>query len=259
MRVFRAIYTIWLRDVLKFFRERYRMMGILAQPVLFLALIGTGLSTAFHMPLAPEGFDYLMFMYPGIVAMAVLFTGIFSGLSVVWDKEFGFLKEVLVAPVPRWTVAVGKAMGGSTVAMSQGVILLIIAPIIGIHLPIPAVLKLTLILFLIAFAVTSMGITIASRMESTEGFQMIVNFLVLPLFFLSGAVFPLLGVAIWIEYLMMINPLTYGVDALRNVMYAGTPAEENFVHFPLAMDLLVIGGLAVIFILIAAMAFNKQD
>jgi ABC-2 type transport system permease protein len=255
MRALKAVYTIWLRDVLRFVRERTRIVGTLGQPLLYLLIVGTGLSASFRLPQAPEGFSYLQFMYPGILGMSVLFTSVFSGLSIVWDREFGFLKEVLVAPVPRWSVAVGKALGGSTVAMIQGSILLLLAPLVGISLSILTILKVFVVLFVIAFSLTSLGITIASRMESMEGFQMVMNFLVMPLFFLSGALFPLAGVAPWMEILMRLDPLTYGVDALRNIIFGG----DYMVVFPLALDLAVIGFMAIIFIFIGARAFNKQE
>ncbi len=259
MRSMKAVYTIWLRDVLRFMRERSRIVGTLAQPLLYLLIVGTGLSAAFRLPQAPEGFSYLQFMYPGILGMSVLFTSVFSGLSIVWDREFGFLKEVLVAPVPRWSVAVGKALGGSTVAMIQGAVLLLLAPLVGISLTFITILKVFLVLFIIAFSLTSLGITIASRMESMEGFQMIMNFLVMPLFFLSGALFPLKGVAPWMETLMKIDPLTYGVDALRNIIFANNDQGRLFVNFSLSLDLTVICLMALVFIFLGARAFNRQE
>jgi len=191
--------------------------------------------------------------------MAVLFTSIFSAVSIVWDREFGFLKEVLVAPVPRWTVAVGKALGGSTVAVMQGAVFLLLAPLIGVALSPLMVLKLTGVLLAMAFAITSLGITIASRMETMEGFQMIMNFLIMPLFFLSGAMFPLRGVAPWMETLMRLDPLTYGVDALRNIMYGDTPLRDFLVQFSLGLDLLVVAAMALLFIGTGALAFNRQE
>lgn len=259
MRVAKAIYTIWLRDVIRFYREKPRILGMLGQPLLYLLIIGTGLSYSFRMAAAPQGFNYLEFMYPGIIGMSVLFTSVFSAISIVWDREFGFLKEVLVAPVPRWSVAIGKALGGSTIAMLQAAILLLLAPVIGIKLGPLMVLKLLAVLFLIAFSLTSLGITVASRMETMEGFQMVMNFLVLPLFFLSGAMFPMRGMPPWLETLMRLDPLTYGVDALRNIMFATSPARELLVQFPLSTDLAVVAAMSLVFITSGTLAFNRSE
>ncbi|SFQ95160.1 ABC transporter permease [Desulfoscipio geothermicus] len=259
MRYLRGIYIIWLREVIRFFREKTRIVGMLGQPLLYLLIVGNGLAATFKVPDAPPGFSYVQFMYPGILGMAVLFTSIYSAISIVWDREFGFLKEVLVAPVPRWTVAVGKALGGSTVAVMQGTIFILLAPLIGVALSPLMVLKLMGVLLVMAFAITSLGITIASRMETMEGFQMIMNFLIMPLFFLSGAMFPLRGVAPWMETLMRLDPLTYGVDALRNIMYGDTPLRDFLVQFSLGLDLLVVAAMALLFVGTGALAFNRQD
>lgn len=259
IKALRAIYTIWLRDIIRFFRERTRILGMLGQPLMYLLIVGNGLAATFRLPDQPPGFSYMEFMYPGIIGMSVLFTAIFSAISIVWDREFGFLKEVLVAPVPRWAVAIGKALGGSTIAMFQGSILLLFAPLVGVQLSLPLIIKLLGVLFLIAFSLTSLGITIASRMETMEGFQMMMNFIVMPLFFLSGAMFPLQGVPPWMEKLMRLDPLTYGVDALRNIMYAGSPARELLIQFPLSTDMAVVLGMSLLFITTGTLAFNKTE
>jgi len=259
MRAAKAIYIIWLRDVIRFYREKPRILGMLGQPLLYLLIIGNGLSYSFRMASAPQSFNYLEFMYPGIIGMSVLFTSVFSAISIVWDREFGFLKEVLVAPVPRWSVAIGKALGGSTIALLQAAILLLLAPVIGIKLGLVVVLKLLGMLFLIAFSLTSLGITVASRMETMEGFQIVMNFLVLPLFFLSGAMFPMKGMPPWLETLMRLDPLTYGVDALRNIMFADSPAREFMVQFPLSTDLAVVAAMSLAFITAGTLAFNRSE
>ncbi|MFZ5649574.1 MAG: ABC transporter permease [Bacillota bacterium] len=259
MRAVKAIYTIWLRDIIRFYRERARIVGMLGQPMLYLLIMGTGLSASFRVASAPAGFSYLEFIYPGIIGMSVLFTSVYSAISIVWDREFGFLKEVLVAPVPRWSVAIGKALGGSTIAMIQASILLLFAPFIGINLGLLMVVKLLAVLFLIAFSLTSLGIIVASRMETMEGFQVFMNFLVMPLFFLSGAMFPMHNVPGWLELLMKLDPLTYGVDALRNIMFASSPAREFLVQFPIATDLAVVAAMSVVFITAGAAAFNRVE
>lgn len=259
MRALKAIYTIWLRDVIRFYRERTRIVGMLGQPLLYLLIVGTGLSASFRMSFAPQGFSYLEFMYPGIIGMTVLFTSVFSAISIVWDREFGFLKEVLVAPVPRWSVAIGKALGGSTIAMFQASILLLLAPLIGVKLGPVMILQLMGMLFLIAFSLTSLGITIASRMETMEGFQMIMNFLIMPLFFLSGAMFPMKNVPPWMVALMKIDPLTYGVDALRNIIFAASPARDFLIQFSMGTDLAVVAAMSLLFITAGTLAFNKIE
>jgi len=257
--ILKAVYIIWLRDVIRFYREKARIVGMLGQPLLYLLIMGTGLSASFRMPSAPAGFNYLEFMYPGIIGMTVLFTSVFSAISIVWDREFGFLREVLVAPVPRWTVAIGKALGGSTIAMLQASILILVAPLIGVGIGPLMVLKLMGMLFLIAFSLTSLGITIAAKMETMEGFQMIMNFLVMPLFFLSGALFPLRGVPAWMETLMKADPLTYGVDALRHIMYAASPARDYLIQFSFSTDLAVVCAMSLIFITVGTVAFNRSE
>lgn len=260
MPALRAIYTIWLRDLIRFAREKSRIISMLGQPLLYLLIVGNGMSATFQLSAARvEGFNYLLFMYPGIIGMSVLFTSIFSAISIVWDREFGFLKEVLVAPVPRWSVAVGKALGGSTIAMLQGSILLLLAPFLGLKMSFAQLLALLAVLFLIAFSLTSLGITIASRMETMEGFQMMMNFLVMPLFFLSGAMFPLKGLPAWMDKVMHLDPLTYGVDALRHIMYGQMPALKTLTRFSLPHDLLVVAAMATVLLSLGTISFSRQN
>src|SRR5690348_6362320 len=217
MRALRAVYIIWLREFKVLLREWSRLVAMIGQPLLYLFIVGKGISHGMSLN-AAGNIDYLRFMYPGIIGMSVLFTSMFSGMSIIWDREFGFLKEVLVAPVPRWAVAVGKVLGGATIAVVQSIILIVVAPLAGIY-PSPwMVVQLLLLCFLISVAMTSLGTAIAARMRSMQSFQMIMNFLVMPLYFLSGAMFPLASAPKWMQTLMMLDPLTYGVDALRNVV-----------------------------------------
>src|SRR6516164_1680445 len=176
-----VIYTIWLREFKAFIRERSRIIGMIGQPLLYLLIVGQGIASGLSLNNAP-GMGYLLFMYPGILGMSVLFTSMFSGISIIWDREFGFLKEVLVAPVPRWAVAVGKILGGATVAMAQAVILIALAPFIGVSLSVIVVLKMLAVCFLISMAITGLGVFIAVPMRSMQGFQMVMNFLVMPLY-----------------------------------------------------------------------------
>src|SRR5439155_2983803 len=174
-----VIYVIWLREAKNFMRERSRIIAMLSQPLIYLLIVGQGIASGLSLNQAP-GMGYLLFMYPGIIGMSVLFTSIVSGISIIWDREFGFLKEVLVAPVPRWGVAVGKILGGATVAMIQSMILILLAPIVGVSISPVIFLELLLLAFLISFAVTSLAVIIAARMQSMQGYGMIMNFLVMP-------------------------------------------------------------------------------
>ena len=230
----RAIYIIWYRDVLRFWRDRLRLVASLAQPLLFLIVFGTGLSSALQGAGggfgggagAPAGFTYAQFIFPGIIGMSVLFSAIFGAMSIVWDREFGFLKEVLVAPIDRSAVAIGKALGGATQAMVQGLVLLVLAPLVGVKLTVLSVVELLPLVFVLAFALSSMGVALASRMRSMQGFQVVMNFLMMPMFFLSGALFPLSGLPDWMAVLTRIDPASYGMDPLRRVVLegAGIPA-----------------------------------
>jgi ABC-2 type transport system permease protein len=257
----KAIYTIWLRDVLRFSRDRSRILASLGQPLLFLFVFGGGLSPAMA-PLGGGHIDFIQFMFPGILAMAVLFTSIFSAVSIVWDREFGFLKEVMVAPVSRVAVALGKVAGGSTVALFQGVLVMIFAPLLGIKLGVDQLAMLIGLMLLLAVVMTSLGILIAARQKTMEGFHTIMNFVMLPMFFLSGAFFPLTGVPLWMDLLAKVNPVTYGVDPLRQVALQGSLPEEfmSLVRLnPLAMDVVVMLGFGLIFLAPAVVLFSRRD
>jgi ABC-2 type transport system permease protein len=223
----RAIYIIWYRDLLRYWRDRSRLIASFAQPLLFLIVFGTGLSSALSG--AGGGFggagvtggatdvSYTQFIYPGIIGMAVLFSAIFGAMSIVWDREFGFLKEVLVAPIDRSAVAIGKSLGGATQAMIQGLVLLVLAPVVGVKLTLGIVIALIPLTFVLAFALSSLGVAIASRMRSMQGFQVVMNFLMMPIFFLSGSLFPLQGLPDWMTVLTRIDPAAYGMDPLRRI------------------------------------------
>jgi ABC-2 type transport system permease protein len=229
----RAIYIIWYRDVLRYWRDRMRLVASLAQPLLFLIVFGTGLSSSLRGiggglgNGAGPSINYVQFIFPGIIGMAVLFTSIFSAMSIVWDREFGFLKEVLVAPIDRSAIAVGKALGGSTQAMVQGVIILALAPFIGVTLTPLAVLALIPLIFVLAFALTSMGVALATGLKTMQGFQAVINFLMMPIFFLSGALFPLNNLPNWMTVLTRIDPAGYGIDPIRRVILgaSGLPSS----------------------------------
>jgi ABC-2 type transport system permease protein len=273
MKALIAIYTIWLREFKTFIREKPRIVGMIGQPLLYLLILGKGITASMSLNGAPGGMDYIKFMYPGIIGMSVLFTSIFSAISIIWDREFGFLKEVLVAPVPRWAVAVGKSLGGATVAMIQSVILVVLAPVVGVSVTATVVVELLLLAFLLSFAMTSLGVMIAARMESMQGFQMIMNFLVMPLYFLSGGMFPVATAPRWMKSLMVVNPLTYGVDAIRNVVFSGTmvtlgavqkPLVEiaraaGLIRWDLALDTGIMAAVAVLLGGLAAWSFSMAN
>jgi ABC-2 type transport system permease protein len=230
----RGAYIIWRRDLLRWWRDRQRILPSLAQPILYLFVFGVGLSSAIGGGIAggraagapPSGVSYVTFMYPGILAMSVLFTSIFSAMSIVWDREFGFLKEIQVAPISRSAVAVGKALGGSTVALIQASLLLLLAPFVGVALNPLLVVKVLGLMFLLAFALSATGVAIASRMRTMESFQVMMNFVMMPLLFLSGAFFPLQGLPTWLMVLTHLDPAAYAVDAIRRVLLGAAGVTE---------------------------------
>jgi ABC-2 type transport system permease protein len=261
VRNVKGAYTIWYRDVLRFSRDRVRIIASLGQPLLYLFVFGSGLAPA--MSAATGGaLDFRQFMFPGILAMAVLFTAIFSAVSIVWDREFGFLKEVMVAPVSRTAVALGKVAGGATVAMFQGIIVLLLAPVVGVKLGGSQIIELIGLMLLVATVMTAFGILIAARQRTMEGFQMMMQFLLMPMFFLSGAFFPLRGVPLWMTWLSRIDPVTYGVDALRQqTLSRSVPATllQSLTLHPLATDVAIMALLAVAFIVPAVWQFGRQE
>ncbi|HLN12235.1 MAG TPA: ABC transporter permease [bacterium] len=255
----RAVYAIWLRELTRFVTEPARIVGALGQPVIYLVIMGTGFGATFRAAAVPSGFQYLVFMFPGILGMTVLFTALFSAISIIWDREFGFLKEILVAPVARSSIVLGKVVGGATVATIQGLILLLLAPFAGVHLGAVAVVKVCVVLILVASALTSLGLAIASRMATMEGFQVIMNFLVVPMWLLSGAFFPLRGLPVWMSVLVRVDPLTYAVDALRGVVYGGSPLAAALVLHPFHVDLVVVVAVLVAMFALALATFRSRE
>ena len=218
-------FTLWWRELVRFYRQRSRVIGVIASPLVFWLVIGSGFGTSFRSGNAPGQQHYLDFFYPGALIMIVLFTSIFTMMSVIEDRKEGFLLSVLVAPVPRSAIVLGKVLGGTTLAAAQGLIFLIFAPLIGVHFGIASFLLIVLTVFLVSFALTALGFAIAWPMDSTSAFHAIINLFLIPLWLLSGSLFPLSGASGWIRVLMWINPLTYGVEALRNLLYPEAPAQ----------------------------------
>lgn len=236
---------VWYREVLRYWREKSRIIGSLAMPFFFLAIFGSGLSSSIGQMMGGAsgmGIDFKKFMFPGIIGMTTLFTSISSGLSVVRDKDHGFLKEILVAPVERIAVAGGRILGGSTVAMIQATLLFIFAPLVGIRVTPILVLKIWGMVLIGSIGFTSLGTFIGSRLDSMEGFQMVMNFLVMPMFFLSGAFFPLKDIPTWMSVIVRINPFSYLVDSVRQFFFLsmGLPSTmmEKLPEYGLGISLL---------------------
>ncbi len=221
--------TLWWREMVRFFRQRDRVVGALATPIVFWLLLGFGLGRSFKTPSAPEGHGYLEYFYAGTLVMILLFTAIFSTISVIEDRREGFLQAVLVAPVGRFAIVLGKILGGTTLAFVQGLVFLVLAPLLGLHLGAASFAWLMVVMFLISFALTGLGFVIAWQMSSTQGFHAIMNLFLIPLWLLSGAVFPSEGAPTWLGWVMKVNPLSYGVTALREGLYWTLPHPDAMV------------------------------
>ena len=245
-----AIYVMWLREVKRFLRSKSRMVGALGQPLLFLVALGYGLGPVFAK--AGQG-NYLEFIAPGIIGMSIIFTAIFNGMQVIWDRQFGFLKETLVAPVSRLSIMFGRTLGGATVASAQGLLVLCIAIVAGFRPTSWAgIIPAFFIMLLVALLFSALGMMVASKLKDMQGFQLIMNFLVMPLFFLSGALFPLTSVPAALLWVARFDPLSYGVDALRYFLI-GTSA------FPLALDVSILVVVTGIFLWLGAYFFSKIE
>ncbi len=225
MNNLRGVHTIWYRDMLRFWHDKIRLMGAITFPLLFLAVFGGGLSA--RMGFLGPGIDFTQFIFPGIIGMTVLMSSFMAGMSVVWDREFGFLKEVLVAPISRASVAVGKTLGAATGALLQGILILLFAPLIGVSLSVWTVLALLPLMFLLAVSMGSLGILLATRIRSMEAFQAVMQMLMFPMVFLSGVFFPVQGLPLWMSILVKVNPATYGIAPIRQVVL-GASLDTSF-------------------------------
>ncbi len=245
-----AIYILWLREVKRYIRSRAQIIASLGQPMLYLLVLGFGLGPVFKR--AGNG-DYLQFIAPGVIGMTVLFSSIFSGLGLLWDRQFGFLKETLVAPVPRLAIMIGRTLGGATVAVLQGMVIFVVTLIAGFRpeslLAVPLAF---LVIALIAVIFSALATAIGSSLKEMQGFQMVMNFLVMPTFFLSGAIYPLEGLPRVLGALTRVDPLTYGVDGVRGLLIGRT-------HFGIALDVAVLVGVGVLFVLFGAWRFSKIE
>src|SRR6202521_641535 len=230
-------FTLWWREIVRFYRQKSRVVGVLASPLVFWIVIGSGFGTSFRSGGGPGQQHYMDYFYPGALIMIVLFTSIFTMMSVIEDRKEGFLLSVLVAPVPRSAIVLGKVLGGTTLSAIQGMIFLVFAPFAGVHLGLVQVFLVAVVVFLVSFALTALGFAIAWPMDSSQAFHGIVNLFLIPLWLLSGALFPLAGASGWIRIIMRLNPLTYGVEALRGLLYPG--ADISF-PLPTAMATLLL-------------------
>jgi ABC-2 type transport system permease protein len=264
----RAVRMSWKRELIRFSRNKVRMITSLAQPIIYLFILGTGLSQ-----LIPGGnkVDYRTFIFPGVLGMTVLFTAIFAALSIVWDREFGFLREMLVAPVRRSALVFGKCLGGATVATFQGAVMLVFCGLV--HVPYSAALLLTLVaeMALLAFTLTALGTVIAARMAQVETFQVVMNFIVLPMFFLSGAVFPLDRLPRWLATLTKIDPMSYAIDPMRRAVFDHVDIAPRLAHalnpgitwgghrLPVGLELAIVGVMGLAMLIGAVVQFSRPE
>jgi ABC-2 type transport system permease protein len=258
--VWRGTWVVAYREILRFIGDRSRAFSSLLMPLLFLVVFGAGFNKVMG-PLA-QGVDYIRFMYPGILAMTVLTGSLFAGISVVWDREFGFLKEILVAPLGRTGIVLGKAIGGTVVVLLQTLVMLVLAPILGVPLSLGLVLTLVPVVVMLSLGLSGLGILIASFMQSQQGFQMLVQILIFPLIFLAGVFFPVNDVPGWMEVISKVNPLTYGVDAIRQIFlgsHTGLGVTVLGHVMSLGEEALMIGLLGAVMLGGAVLSFNRQD
>ena len=251
MTELQGIYTIWQREVKRYFRDRTRVISSFVQPLLWLVIFGSGLAASISL----GSISYSMFIFPGIIGQTMLITSMFMGINVIWDREFGFLKEILVAPISRASIFIGKMLGNSTDAVIQGLIVFLLSFVVQVPITLEGFLLSLPVMVLVTFGLVCIGLTIASLMDSLEGFGVIQSFVTLPLFFLSGAVFPLTGGApVWLQVASYFNPLTYGVDALRTVLIgsAWTPI------LPIGLELLIVALFDVGMMFVGTLAFSRR-
>ncbi len=250
---YRAIYVIVLREFTRFFRQRSRLVVTMARPLIWLLIVGSGFTKLID---GAAGVHYIQFILPGIIGMTILFSSIFSTISVVWDREFGFLREMLVSPVSRVTIVFGKLISGTALSVFQGTALLLVAPFIGLRFGVYDFFLMLILMTLVALAVTSLGLLVASFLTSLEGFNVIMNFIILPMFFLSGALYPLSTLPFFIRVLSYINPLSYGVDSFKHILLPGTGRLSA--EFPMYLDIIFVSMFAAVMTFSSAFVFERK-
>jgi ABC-2 type transport system permease protein len=248
-----AIYVVVARELIKFVRERGRLVSTLARPLIWLFLVGGGMSRV----VSPRmGIPYMQFIFPGIIGMTILFSSIFSSISIIWDKEFGFMKEMLAAPVSRFSIVVGKALSGTLVSTIQALLIVLLFPLLGLKIGLVQIVLILCVSILLSFCLSSLGILIASFYESFESFSVIMNFIVMPMFFLSGAMYPVKLLPHVLGLFTRLNPLTYGVDSLKHMFFS---SDTLMVYdFPLGLDIAVIAAASIVFVIIAGNVFERR-
>ncbi|MCL4533917.1 MAG: ABC transporter permease [Bacteroidetes bacterium] len=243
-----AIWMIWQRDLVRFLRQPARLYGSIVRSAVWLFALGLGLRQSF---VPVPGMSYTEFIFPGVIAMALIFGSLQSAISVIWDREFGFLKEVMVAPIPRSSVLLGKALGGASTATLQGIVVLLFAPLAGVHLTPVSVVEGLALMFLTSIAMTTLGLVIAVRMTDFEGFGSLQNMVVMPMYLLSGAMFPTQGLPVWMNTFLAANPLSYGVSAVRGVLL-------GYYTHPLVLDVAVLGGFSLVMLSISLWLLERE-
>ncbi len=245
--------SLWWREIVRFYRNRSRVVGVIASPLLFWIVMGSGFGRSFRLG-GQASQNYLEFFFVGALTMIVLFTAIFTMMSVIEDRNEGFLLSVLVAPVSRSVIVLGKVLGGATLAAGQGLLFLVFGPFVGVHFTLASFGLVVLTVFLIAFSLTALGFAIAWPMDSTQAFHAIINLFLIPLWLVSGALFPLSGASSWIGLIMRLNPLTYGTEALRELLFPATASPQ----FPLGVSLAVLAGFTLVLFVIAFAIANRR-
>jgi ABC-2 type transport system permease protein len=247
-----AVYVLWLREMKRYFRAKSRILGSLAIPFFFLAFLGLGFNRM-AVPGVAGGLNYIRYLVPGIVGMSLLFQSVFAGLSVLWDREFGFLKEIMVAPVSRVSLVLGRIAGGMTTALVQGLLVLAVSFLVGFRIgSMPGIFLALLFMVLVSTSFIGLGLIFASRIKDMQGYSLIMNFVVFPLFFLSGALYPLGNLPSWLQVLSYLDPLTYGVDGLRGALI------NNSARGP-ALNLLIMGAISAIMVFLGAWSFERSE
>jgi ABC-2 type transport system permease protein len=254
-RTWLAVASLWWRELIRFYRQRSRVIGVILSPLVFWLVIGSGFGTSFRSGSAAGGQHYLEYFYPGALIMIVLFTSIFTMMSVIEDRKEGFLLSVLVAPITRSAIVLAKVLGGTTLSAIQGLIFLVFAPAVGVHFGLAQFGLIVLITVLVSFCLTSLGFAVAWKMDSAQGFHAVVNLFLIPLWLLSGALFPITGASGWIRALMLANPLTYGVEALRAALFPAMASPR----FPLRSSIAVLAVFSAVVFAVAFLLANRRS